>query len=145
MKAPPPATQRFAKNGLSQGWLRASSAVVFDREGMLERLMNDEEMARVVIEIFLDDMPCQIDSLRRYLDASDASGAARKAHLVRGAAATVGGEALCALACEMEKAGKAGDLGFVAARMDDLERQFLRLKKAMKKAAHREGTSPCAS
>jgi len=129
----------------NQLMLRPSSSVVFDREGMLERLMNDEEMARVVIEIFLEDMPCQIDSLRRYLDASDASGAERQAHLLRGAAATVGGEALCELACEMEKAGKTGDLGFVAARMDDLERQFLRLKTAMKKAAHCEGTSPCAS
>ena len=129
----------------NQLMLRPSSSVVFDREGMLERLMNDEEMARVVIEIFLDDMPCQIDSLRRYLDASDASGAARQAHLLRGAAATVGGEALCALACEMENAGKTGDLGFVAARMDDLECQFLRLKTAMKKAAHCEETSPCAS
>ena len=118
-----------------------ASSVVFDRAGMLERLMNDEELAQIVIETFLDDIPCQIDSLRRYLDVSDASGAERQAHLLKGAAANVGGEALCALAVEMENAGKTGDLGFVAARMDDLEREFLQLKTAMKK----EGTAPCAS
>jgi hypothetical protein len=43
----------------------------------------------------------------------------------------VGGEALCALAFEMEKAGNAGDLGSVATRMDDLDREFVRLKEAM--------------
>jgi hypothetical protein len=31
----------------------------------------------------------------------------------------------------MEKAGKAGDLGSVRARMDDLEREFVRLKEAI--------------
>ena len=34
------------------------------------------------------------------------------------------------LAFEMEKAGKAGDLGSVRARMGDLEREFVRLKEA---------------
>ena len=66
-----------------------------------------------------------------YLDAWDAPGAERQAHTLKGASATVGGEALRALAFEMEKAGKAGDLGSVAARMDDLEREFVRLKEAM--------------
>jgi hypothetical protein len=45
----------------------------------------------------------------------------------------VGGEALRALAFEMEKAGKAGDLGSVRAHMGDLEREFARLKEAMAK------------
>ena len=49
----------------------------------------------------------------------------------------MGGEALRALAFEMEKAGKAGDLGSVAARMDDLEREFARLKEAMTTATVR--------
>jgi hypothetical protein len=42
---------------------------------------------------------------------------------------------LRALAFEMEKAGQVGDLNFVAARMADLDRQFLRLKEAMTKPA----------
>jgi PAS domain S-box-containing protein len=95
--------------------------------GMLKRLMNDEDLAQVVIESFLDDTPRQIEALRRYLEAWDAPGAERQAHTLRGASSNVGGEALRALAFEMEKAGKAGDLGSVRARMDDLEREFARL------------------
>jgi PAS domain S-box-containing protein len=111
--------------------LHSSLPVVFDRAGMLERLMNDEDLAQVVMESFLDDIPRQIEALRRYLDAWDAPSAERQAHTIKGASANVGGEALRALAFEMEKAGKAGDLGSVRARMDDLEREFVRLKEAM--------------
>jgi CheY-like chemotaxis protein/HPt (histidine-containing phosphotransfer) domain-containing protein len=105
--------------------------VVFDRAGMLGRLLNDENLAQEVMATFLDDTPRQIQALRGYLDAWDAAGAERQAHTLKGASANVGGEALHALALEMEKAGKAGDLGSVAARMDDLDREFVRLKEAM--------------
>jgi PAS domain S-box-containing protein len=111
--------------------LPSSAPLVFDRAGMLERLMDDEDLVRVVTESFLDDVPRQIEALRRYLDAWDAPGAERQAHSIKGASSNVGGEALRALAFEMEKAGKAGDLGSVAARMDDLEHEFVRLKEAM--------------
>jgi HPt (histidine-containing phosphotransfer) domain-containing protein len=116
--------------------IAASSApVVFDRPAMLERLMHDEELAGVLIDAFLDDIPSQIEMLRGYLDASDASGAERQAHLLKGAAANVGGEAFRALAFQMEKSGKTGDLASVAASMDDLDRQFLRLKDALTRQA----------
>jgi HPt (histidine-containing phosphotransfer) domain-containing protein len=104
---------------------------VFDRAAMLGRLMNDEALAQVVMESCLSDIPRQIEALRGYLDACDAPGAERQAHTLKGASANVSGEALSALAFEMEKAGKAGDLGSVRARMDDLEREFVRLKEAM--------------
>jgi hypothetical protein len=109
----------------------ALAPVVFDRAGMLERLMDDADLARVVTESFLDDAPRQIEALRRYLDAWDAPGAERQAHSIKGASSNVGGEALRALAFEMEKAGKAGDLDSVRARMEDLEHEFARLKEAM--------------
>jgi signal transduction histidine kinase/DNA-binding response OmpR family regulator len=109
----------------------APAPVVFDRAGMLERLMDDADLARVVTENFLDDVPRQIEALRGYLDAWDAAGAERQAHSLKGASSNVGGEALRALASEMEKAGRAGELDLVRARMDDLEREFARLKEAM--------------
>jgi HPt (histidine-containing phosphotransfer) domain-containing protein len=109
----------------------ASAPVVFDRAGMRERLMYDEDLTQEVMQCFLDDIPRQIEALRGYLDAWEAPGAERQAHTIKGASAYVGGEALRALAFEMEKAGKAGDLGSVQAQMGDLEREFARLKEAM--------------
>ena len=104
---------------------------VFDRAGMLTRLMDDEDLARTVVESFLEDIPRQIESLRSYLAAGDAEGALRQAHTIKGASANVGGESLRAAALEMEKAAKAGDLADVMARLPDLESRFARLKESM--------------
>jgi CheY-like chemotaxis protein/HPt (histidine-containing phosphotransfer) domain-containing protein len=119
-----------------QSVLPSSAREVFDRAGMLRRLMNDEDLAKGIKETFLADIPRQIETMRRQLDLSDAEAFATLAHSIQGASANVGGEALRALAFELEKAGKAGDLISATYRMDDLEREFARLKDAM--------TSPCA-
>ena len=107
--------------------------IVFDKASMMERLMDDEELAQTVIEGFLEDIPEQIEVLKGYLDAGDVPGAERQAHTIRGAAANVSGEALREVAFEMEKVGKAGDLNAVGERVADLEMQFERLKKAMER------------
>jgi HPt (histidine-containing phosphotransfer) domain-containing protein len=86
------------------------------------------------MEIFLDDTPQQIEALQQHLATCNGPGVGLQAHTISGASATVGGEALRAVALAMEKAGKAGDLDSVRARMDDLRREFARLKEAMTKA-----------
>ena len=104
---------------------------VFDKAGVLDRLMGDEELARVVFAGFLEDIPHQILILKDYLEKEDAVSSERQAHTIKGAAANIGGEALRAVAFEMEKSGKAGDLPAVRARMHELQAQFERLKKAL--------------
>jgi HPt (histidine-containing phosphotransfer) domain-containing protein len=111
--------------------LPSAVEVVFDRAGMLGGLGDDEDLARRVMRGFLDDVPRQIEALRGYLDAGDAPAAGRQAHTIKGASSNVGGQALRALAFEIEKAGMAGDLPSAASRMDGLEREFVRLREAM--------------
>jgi len=108
-----------------------SETPVFDKAGMMIRMMGDEGMARTVIGGFLEDIPRQIEALKVYLEAGDAPSAERQAHAIKGAAANVGGETLRNLAFEMERGGKTGDLGAVTARMPELETQFARLKESM--------------
>ncbi|MDQ5986405.1 MAG: Sensor histidine kinase RcsC [Syntrophus sp. SKADARSKE-3] len=105
---------------------------VFDEAGMRSRLMEDDDLARIVIEGFLDDTPKQIEDLRIYLEAGDALGTERQAHSIKGAAANVGGEILRTLAFEMEKAAKGGNLRYVMDKLPELESQFVRLKEATK-------------
>jgi CheY-like chemotaxis protein/HPt (histidine-containing phosphotransfer) domain-containing protein len=103
------------------------SPPVFDRAAMLERLMGDEDLANTILEGFLEDIPRQIQTLRESLDAGDIQTAERQAHTIKGAAANVGGEALRALALEMEMAAKAGDPAGAAGRVTELEERFGRL------------------
>ena len=106
---------------------------VWDRTGMLERLANDETLAKEVIAAFLEDMPRQIQALKTFLDGGDAAGTRLQAHSIKGASANVGGERLRATAFEMEKAAKESRLSAVGASMDELERHFETLRTAMEK------------
>jgi PAS domain S-box-containing protein len=108
-----------------------SQAPIFDKAGMMARLMDDEDLARTVAEGFLEDTPRQTEALRGYLEAGETPGAERQAHAIKGASANVGGEALCAVAFEMEKAARAGDIDAAGEHMAELDAQFGRLKEAM--------------
>jgi CheY-like chemotaxis protein/HPt (histidine-containing phosphotransfer) domain-containing protein len=106
-------------------------AQVFDKAGVMVRLMYDEDLARKVIGRFMDDTPKRIEVLRGHIKAGEAPSAERQAHTIKGASATCGGEALRAVALKMEEAARAGDLESVAARLPELDMQFIRLKEAM--------------
>ena len=108
-----------------------SQIPVFDKAGLMERVMDDEGLAQNLIEVFLDDIPNQIKTLRGYLDAGDISGAEHQSHTIKGASANLSGDALRVVAFEMEKAAKAGNLKYVTAQLPELENQFSRLKEAM--------------
>ncbi len=108
-----------------------TKAPVFDKTGMMARLMGDEDLAHTVVEGFLEDIPRQITALRGYLESGDASRVERQAHTIKGASAHLGGEALRAMALEIEKAGKAGNMKAVAAGLPELEAQFARMKAAL--------------
>jgi CheY-like chemotaxis protein/HPt (histidine-containing phosphotransfer) domain-containing protein len=108
-----------------------ASTRVFDRYGMLERLMGDEDLAWTIVSGFLEDMPRQIMALRNLVSQSDPRSAGGQAHKIKGAAANVGGEALRSVAAEMEKSGKAGNLDEVAVSMPKLEHEYRRLRDAI--------------
>ncbi len=109
------------------------AAPIFDKESMIERVMNDEELARAIIDTFLDDIPVQIETLRRCLETGDIAGTASQAHTIKGASANISGELLRTVAFDMEKAAKANDLEQVMAVLPELENQFSRLKEELSK------------
>lgn len=110
---------------------RESGIRVFDKAGLMDRMMDDEELARMVIAAFLEDLPLQMAGLRDCLEAGDAPGAWRRVHTVRDAAMDAGAEALCAVANEMEKAAKVGDMSFVGRNLANLAAEFERAGETM--------------
>jgi signal transduction histidine kinase/HPt (histidine-containing phosphotransfer) domain-containing protein len=107
------------------------STVVFDRAGFLARMMDDEDLVWSVSQGFLQDIPQQIASLKKQLEAGDAVGVQRQAHTIHGASANVGGECLRQVAAMMEQCAKAGDLTAAGELMVRLEEQFQELHIAM--------------
>jgi CheY-like chemotaxis protein/HPt (histidine-containing phosphotransfer) domain-containing protein len=113
---------------------------VFDRTGVLERVMGDEDLAAMITTAFLEDMPSQINRLKEFMENENAEGSGCQAHSIKGAAANVGGERLRQVALKMERAADTGDWRTVNASMDQLEGEFLKLREAIGVT----GSSACA-
>jgi two-component system, sensor histidine kinase and response regulator len=104
------------------------------REGeLLERLMDDRELAREVVAGFLEDLPRQSEKLRDFIDARDAAGARRQAHTIKGAAGNVGAPAIRALAVELEEMGKEGRFEEVLKTLPLLDTEFERLRSELER------------
>ncbi len=106
---------------------------VFDEAAFLKRLTGDRRLARTVIGGFLEDIPRQLAALGLRLASGDAVAAWRLAHTIKGAAATVNGQALQNAALELEQAVKAGDVTAMESCYAELERQYHAVKNAMEK------------
>ncbi|MBW1871256.1 MAG: response regulator [Deltaproteobacteria bacterium] len=120
------------KKDYAPGGSQETGLQVFDKSDLLNRLMDDEDLAQTIIAGFLGDIPEQIEKLKDYLQSGDASGAERQAHTIKGASANVSGAALSEVAFGLEKAVLAGDFDVAKAGLPALEAQFEKLKEAMK-------------
>ena len=107
-----------------------NAASVFNRAALLDRCMDDEQLARKVLEMTLENVPKQIRGLQASLEADDAPAARLEAHTIKGMAGNVGAMVLRALAGEMEAAAHAGNLDDVRIRMEDVKAQFERVMEA---------------
>jgi signal transduction histidine kinase/CheY-like chemotaxis protein/HPt (histidine-containing phosphotransfer) domain-containing protein len=98
---------------------------------LIERLMDDEELARTVAIGFLDDIPKQLARLHEFAAQDDFTAAARQAHSIKGASASVGGSALAALALAMEEACRAEDGDLTRLKATRMSAAFDHLKEAL--------------
>ena len=106
----------------------ASEINVFEREVLLERLMGDAELADMVIDGFLKDIPVQLGELKRNIDEGNPGAAETLAHKIKGAAGNIASPSLQGMAYEMEKAGESGDIGALNNLMPRLEKEFEKFK-----------------
>ena len=88
----------------------SSGPPVFDAGDLLERLMENADLARRVLSTFLSTMPEDLTALTQAVSRSDASGIRLAAHSIKGEAANVGGKRLAEVARRMEALGLNGDL-----------------------------------
>ena len=104
-------------------------SAIFARDAFLSRLMDDEDMAGIIVEGFLADMPVQLELLAAAVAAADTTAAGQQGHKIKGAAANMAAEALRAAAARMEEAGKAGQAEALPGLLREMERCFKELRK----------------
>lgn len=102
---------------------------IFDKNSFIDRMLGDEDLAREVIEEFLDDSSRQIDIIRESVEKGNAKELRYKAHSLKGAAANISAATLKEIAYKIEIAGEKGDLTHAAPLIPELDEQFKILKK----------------
>jgi HPt (histidine-containing phosphotransfer) domain-containing protein len=108
-----------------------AQAPAFDRAGLRSRLMDDADLERDLIAIFLEDMPQQITVLEEAVAVGVAAAVHRCGHKIKGSALQIGAEGLRREAAAIEEAGKAGDVAAAAARLPQLRAAFAAAARAM--------------
>ncbi len=104
---------------------------VFDRAGMLSRLMGDTGLVNEVVRGYLTDIPKQIDALRNCLVDGDWPKARRQAHTMVGASANVGAAQLVDRALELETLADTGDRAGCTACLEIFELELQAFRDAV--------------
>lgn len=108
---------KFNKNTMSSGLTDS----IFDWDGLLHRLMGDEDLAKEIIDDFLKQIPDNLFAVKKALNNKDVLLLQREAHIIKGASGNVGALAMQEIAKQIEIASEAKDLvkaGSFVAKLD---------------------------
>jgi two-component system sensor histidine kinase/response regulator len=86
--------------------------------------VGDSTLLNNIVQLFLQDSPPWLHSIRETLHHEHYAQLAEAAHALKSMCLSVGGEQLADLCREFEQAGKQRDIGHVVHRMDELEAQY---------------------
>ena len=84
-----PAGKTFTPEHIS-----TTGKVVFNRADLMNRMLEDMEMAKLTAEAFVGDLPKQLANIRQAIKNGDPAATSSAAHRLKGAAGTMGGDAL---------------------------------------------------
>ena len=105
--------------------------LVFNRADLMNRMLDDMEMAALTSQAFIDDLPKQLAAIKAAVTKQDAAATASAAHRLKGAAGTCGGDALHQVLDDIERAGKQNNLDLAAKCAAQLDEESAALVKAL--------------
>ncbi len=100
-----------------------------DWAGFLNRVMEDEDLAKDIFKEFLNETPKRIKKIHQGIDKGDLQVIKREAHTLKGSFANVGAGILQDTAYQIESAASEEDLKQAVSIIPMLEEQFMKLKR----------------
>jgi two-component system, sensor histidine kinase and response regulator len=92
----------------------ACQEMVFDREGLLDRIGGDLDFLQIFVLKFIESTSDLMAALAEAITVGDAVAIHLHSHSIKGAAASIGAEAMRSIAAEMEVSAKGGQLSDMA-------------------------------
>lgn len=103
----------------------------FDWDGLLHRLMGDEDLAKEIIGDFLEQIPDRLYAVKKALNNKNLLLVQREAHIIKGASGNVGALTLQEIAQQIEIASEAKDLVKAGSFIAKLDTQLEILKNKL--------------
>lgn len=66
--------------------------MIWNKQALLKRVRNREDRAKILIGMYFDDTPQQIEELSIHMEAKDFASVSKMAHAIKGVAANLGAE-----------------------------------------------------
>jgi len=104
---------------------------IFDRKGLLQRLMGDEDFVKEIIDDFLKQIPDNLFALKNALNKKDLPLVKREAHIIKGASGNVGALALQKIAEQIEISGEEKNFVKIRSFVEELDKQLKVLKNKL--------------
>ena len=84
----------------------SNADAAFAADDFIKLMMGDEALAAMLLQMFVENMPGDIERLKDAVASGDGSQIRSAAHYIKGAAANLCASGINAAACEIEQAGK---------------------------------------
>lgn len=117
----------------TSGTDNGNNHLVFNSTDLLDRLMGDEALLKVILNTFLVEMAAYLDHLKTLIKQKDYPAARAQAHKMRGAAANIGAESLQQMTAEIERACQQRKDAEVDILSTKIDRIFVRTEAAINK------------
>ena len=97
---------------------------IWDKEGFMKRIRNNEEIARTLVNMFLEEMPEVIESLYLAIAERNFADVAAYAHKMNGTMKNIGGISSSKIVAKIEEMAKAGDINQLNEMQPQLSSEF---------------------
>jgi two-component system sensor histidine kinase/response regulator len=103
------------------------SEPVWNLTELLERIENDQELLRELLNIFKEDFPQTMRSLQSAVNAEDLKNSSRLSHTLKGMLSSLGATPAAAAAAKLEALSSAGETASLEGAFNALEAEAHRL------------------
>lgn len=96
----------------------------FDKEALMERVDGDEELAKELLELYLEDVPDRINAIKQAQTSGDMKTITIEAHTIKGSSSNIGADDIKEAAFQVELAGKDENQETIPSLIQQLEEKF---------------------
>lgn len=109
----------------------SDSATVFDKEELLNRVEQDEDLAKETVDIFLQYVSEMVNNVQQHIGTGDFHNISRSVHELKGAAANIAAQQVTNSARRVKQAADNENLQQIYKEFETLQADIEDLKKTL--------------